>query len=288
MSLLNNITATDYSVNTGLRWVGHDLVFHLLKPSIILNGGSYWLHWAVYQPEREGSEVTVVPHLVRRATSRVVDGVRDQPHPLLPSSIWNIKRGIYPTHPLPYPSTRLSAVCVCEREKVEGGCYVCRDMVFEVDRWTPPLSLSFSLTHTKISLWYSPTRTFTFYLPSVLRCPCRDLCKPTLYQTGQAYGEGERERESDSKCERERDVNQRAATQKQTLDTLSTMSPFHQICKTLISQTICQSCEFVRRSQCGSVICRSVSDAEHSQSMFRTDCWMPPAMMDYSDTVYIN
>lgn len=87
MSLLNNITATDYSVNAGLRWAGHDLVSHLLKPSIILNGGGYWLHRAVYQPEWEGSEVTVVPHLVRRATSRVVDGVRDQPRPLLPSSI---------------------------------------------------------------------------------------------------------------------------------------------------------------------------------------------------------
>lgn len=87
MSPLNNITARDWSVNTGLRWMSHDLVSNLLKPSIMLNGGGYWLHQAVYQPEWEGSEVTTVPHLVKAAASRVVDGVRDQPHPLLPSLI---------------------------------------------------------------------------------------------------------------------------------------------------------------------------------------------------------
>lgn len=157
MSLLNNITATDYSVNTGLRWVGHDLVFHLLKPSIILNGGSYWLHWAVYQPEREGSEVTVVPHLVRRATSRVVDGVRDQPHPLLPSSIWNIKRGIYPTHPLPYPSTRLSAVCVWEREGWGGVLCLSRHGFWGRQMDPSPVSVILSHSHKdKLMIFPNP------------------------------------------------------------------------------------------------------------------------------------
>lgn len=190
-------------MNPGLRWAGHDLVFHLLKPSITLNGGVHWLYRAVCQPEREGSEVSVVLHLVRAATSRVVDGVRDHPRPLLPSSIWNIKRGIYPTHPPSATSQHDTEWCVC----VAGGggamLYLSRHGIWGRQMDPSPVSIILANSHKdKLMIFPKPYLhvLLTFSLETSMSWPCN----PTLYQIGQAYGEGEWERD------RAKDMNQRA------------------------------------------------------------------------------